>query len=135
MKASIVLTGTSLLLLAGCVSLPKSASSPPGCTATNTIMVDQAPGRLVATPECLDIPENTLVTVVFSSPAPARGDARIKSRGNGWLNKKNDGADPARIELRPPPGSGGGGGENRQPYKYEIEIENVGTLDPRIVVQ
>jgi hypothetical protein len=133
-----MLAGASLLLLLeGCTSLPKSAGPPAGCVpvATNTIMVEQESGRLVTTPECLDVPEGTLVTFVLSSPPPARGEARVKSRSAGWLNAKNNGPDPARIELRPPPGSGGGGNGNRQPYKYEIIITDVGTLDPRIVVQ
>jgi hypothetical protein len=48
--------------------------------------------------------------------------------GNRWLNKSNTG--PDEIVLMPPDDV-----ELNTEHKYSIEVEGVGTLDPRIVVQ
>jgi hypothetical protein len=135
MKAALMLVGPSLLL-AGCGSAPLLSSAPPDCDPTSSITVQHGPGRLVMMPVCINVTEGSSVTLSFS-PTPAMG-ARTKHKGpgNGWLNRRTDqGPDPSRIVIEVPPGSGGGGNGRVRPYDYNIYVEGVGMLDPRIVVQ
>jgi hypothetical protein len=60
---------------------------------------------------------------------------RTKFRGLGstWLDEDASGS-PLSVSIRVPSDAGSDRGQEKE-YKYEIHVESVGVLDPRIVIQ
>lgn len=141
MRATTALAGVSAtLVLAGCGTVLELAQVPAECadTTTNTvttITVKYGPGLLGTDKECAKVKPGDSVKFVFSPMPSARGTAHTKfpGLGHGWLDHSDDDS-PGTIMMTAPKDAGGDHGEAKS-YKYEIRVDKVGRLDPRIVVQ
>ncbi len=113
-------------VLAACAGRPIPDGPEPLC-ADRLVTVTHAPGYLAAHPEHVDVCAGRTV-VIELAPAVAPGAARTApARGQPeWLGARN--ASRGRIEIRVPEDAAYG------TYKYEIVVEGVGRLDPRLTV-
>lgn len=143
MKTATVLALSSTLVLAGCARGIPLPTVPPECVADTSISVQWGPGQLEVDRECARVAVGDSLTITFN-PTPSRVgevETKIKGIGQGWLEETTtssegrDDGNPATIVLTVPPGKGGPGDAERRVYKYEIHVDGVGVLDPRIVIQ
>jgi hypothetical protein len=102
------------------------------CSKQDFFNVVHTPGHLVVTPDCVIAARDSTVTLRFVNNVAA-GKARTKpeSGGESWLNRDNSQGNPQVITIKidhnaklGPPG-----------YLFILEVDDTGTLDPRIVVQ
>jgi hypothetical protein len=129
MKAIALLAALSMPVLTGCGGARELTTLPPNCPNATALALEYGPGRIVLNAECITVNEGTTVRMTIS-PAEA-GKVRTKNRGNGWLNRRND-QTPREIQFPVPRKHPGNVFEE---YKFEIHVEDVGMLDPRIVIQ
>jgi len=129
MKVATPLAVASLTcVLAGCTG-PRVAAEPASCTPPAVVRVNHARGSLVATPEIITVDKGCWVRVQIVPPVdPGTAHTKQSGWGNRWLN----GTNTARGEIVLVPSDDV---ELNIEHKYSIEVEDVGTLDPRIVVQ
>lgn len=113
-------------LLAACAARPKPGEPEPLC-ADRLVTVTHAPGYLAAYPEHVDVCAGRTV-VIELEPAVEPGAARTTPAPGlpEWLGARNARGD--RIEIRVPEDAA------YATYKYEIVVEGVGRLDPRLTV-
>ncbi len=140
MKTRVEITLIALMstLFAACCTIGQPDTECSGDTAT----IKYGPGMLLVSPECLEVEAGDAVTLKLEGPPLERGQAqtrrdRNKDSREGWLDEDNtDQRD--RIVINVPPIGGEGGtspcGKDYCDFKYEIVIEGVGVLDPRIRV-
>lgn len=120
------------LLLGGCAYIQGGQ----GCSRNDTVTVNHASAYLKAKPACVQVPAGSTLTVRLV-PAKAAGSARTRAKsGNpAWLDKENEKEDTILIEV--PQGAQSGGAscdETSCTYEYEIYVDDVGMLDPRVRV-
>lgn len=85
-------------------------------------------GQLVVRDKMVPVCRTDSVRLTFKEPMPAMNRARTlpKDPANGWLGAIYDGqAITITVPLNTPPGE----------YGYIIEVDGIGRLDPRFVVQ
>jgi hypothetical protein len=120
------------LLLAGCGHAVRVTTLPPGCNVSNSIALQYGAGRIVLDSECIAVSPGSSVTLTLSPVPTEPGIVRTKFRGigNRWLDQSN-GASLGTITLPVPRDNG----NSNKEFKYEIHVDGVGLLDPRIVIQ
>jgi hypothetical protein len=127
MRATTALAGVSFaFVLTGCGTLKESDGQTVRCRDRHANINHQS-GRLEVRPETIELCTGFTLTLELHPPV-ATGSARTKQSGSGnnWLDRQNT---DALIVLTPPNGTSTG------PIKYTVEVDGVGVLDPRIVVQ
>lgn len=109
------------------------------CPERDTVKVTSKRGELTARPECITVERGSSFTLQLRD-RPAAGRARTrpdtdKNPGAGWLQRAND--EGRDIVISVPPGEPAAElcDDTGCYYKYEIEVDDVGTLDPRVRVR
>jgi hypothetical protein len=120
------LVGVSILL-AGCGNIVEIDGVRMRCDDRDVSVVNVA-GRLQVKKERVEVCPGYSVNLVFRNPVAMRA-ARTRQMGTGaaWLDVDNGSTN--RIVITPPTGT------PRGEYKYSLEVDDIGLLDPRIVVQ
>ncbi|HEY8519279.1 MAG TPA: hypothetical protein VIN61_04305 [Gammaproteobacteria bacterium] len=90
-----------------------------------TVNVINAPSRLQVKPDPVTVCRGYAVTWSFRNPVTSA--SVTGKRGAEWLGQKNE--RPESMSITVPDGIA------PMQYEYLLEIEGLGTLDPRIVVQ
>jgi hypothetical protein len=127
-KLSVALLSLGLpTLLAGCGNFVEIDGVRMRCDDRDVNVVNAA-GHLQVTRERIEVCRGYSVNLIFRN-AVAMGAARTRQMGTGatWLDVEN--RDSTRIVITPPAATAPG------EYKYSLEIDGIGLLDPRIVVQ
>jgi hypothetical protein len=114
-------------LLAGCGNLVEIDGVRMRCGNRDVTVVNAA-GHLQVTRERIEVCRGYSVNLILRNPVAA-GTARTRQMGAGadWLDVDN--RDPRTIVITPPAATAPG------EYKYSLEVDGIGLLDPRIVVQ
>jgi hypothetical protein len=129
MKVATTLAAASLMFVLASCTAPRVAEEAVTCTPPAVVRLNHARGSLVANPETITVDRGCWVRVQIVPPVdPDTVHTKQSGFGNRWLNKSNTARD--EIVLIPPDDV-----ELNTPHKYSIEVEGVGTLDPRIVVE
>lgn len=116
-----------LALLAGCGTIEVFDGVRVRCMDRDVSVVNTA-GRLQVKPERVQVCRGYAVNLVFRNPvAPNTARTRQMGAGADWLDVENGSGD--RIVITPPTETA------RGEYKYSLEVDDIGLLDPRIVVQ
>jgi hypothetical protein len=128
-KARICLALCSSLWLAACGTLVEFADGVRVRCQDEDVSVISVPGRLKVSPERVEVCRGYSLTLNFRN-LTAVGTARTRQTGgsgNPWIDVDNTSTD--RIVLEVPADATPG------ERKYTFEVDGVGLLDPRIVVQ
>lgn len=123
------------VLVIGCTCMGPSDTRCRGNTATIT----HGPGYLRVVPECLSVNAGETVTLILR-PSIEPGKAETRSSGKNddgsWLDSTN--SDPKAIRIVAPENRVGMDDEvcndDYCEYKFDVVIDGVGTLDPRVRV-
>jgi hypothetical protein len=115
------------VLLGGCGNLVEIDGVQMRCDDRDVNVVNAA-GHLQVTRERVEVCRGYSVNLIFRN-AVAMGAARSRQMGTGadWLDVDNRSAE--RIVIAVPESTAPG------EYKYSLEVDGIGLLDPRIVVQ
>ena len=128
MKVTTALAGVSFaFVLTGCGTVKVSDGVTVRCRDRHA-NINHASAHLDVRPETIELCTGFTLTLELHPPL-ASGSARTKQEpgsGNDWLDQQNSGES---IVLTPPNGTPTG------TFKYTVEVDGVGVLDPRIVVQ
>jgi hypothetical protein len=114
-------------LLAACGTIVEVDGVRMRCDDRDVSVVNVA-GRLQVKKERVEVCPGYSVNLIFRNPVAMRA-ARTRQTGAGanWLDVDNGSTN--RIVITPPAET------PRGEYKYSLEVDNIGLLDPRIVVQ
>lgn len=117
----------ALLLLASCGTIVEIDGVRMRCMNRDVSVVNAA-GHLQVTRERVEVCPGYSVNLIFRNAVAMRA-ARTRQMGTGapWLDVDNGSTN--RIVITPPAGTQSG------EYKYSLEVDDLGLLDPRIVVQ
>lgn len=133
-KANWILVGTPWLI-AACAA----GTGIPECPAGDTVRVTSKRGELAARPECITVARGSSFTLQLRD-RPAAGMARTRpdsetNPGAGWLQRANE--EGRDIVISVPAGAPAADlcDDTGCYYKYEIEVDGVGVLDPRVRVR
>lgn len=129
-----VLVAVAPLLAVGCCTL----NEPGDPCARGEATIFAAPAELRVKPECVEVEEGQTVTLRLVRPDGFRSDVETRAAPENkeatWLNAVSEGD---TIRLRAPARGLAEGGRCTPEYciyKYEIAVEGVGVLDPRVRV-
>jgi len=115
------------IMLAGCGTLVELDGVQVRCN-NRTVSVINAAGRLQVRPESVSVCRGFSVTLEFRNPVPARSARTTQSAtGAPWLDAENSSTDAIVLTVLST--------TTPMEYKYSLEIDGLGLLDPRIVVQ
>ena len=127
MRITTALAGVSLVFgLAGCGITKESDGVTVRCSNRHA-NVNHASSHLDQRPDTIKLCTGFMLTLELHPPLPDNtAHTRQPGTGNDWLDQDNVGA---FIYLTPPEGTSVG------EIKYDLIVDGVGMLDPRIVVQ
>lgn len=122
------LAAAALAATTATCAVPEPPVDPELSCRDRLVTVNHAAGYLAAHPEHLEVCAGQTIVIDIRPPVDA-GSARTTPAGERepeWLRARNG---ERGIEMRVPEDA------DYRTYKYNITIEGVGTLDPRVTVK